>query len=275
MRSEPPRGWRGILRVGLAVQGLGLWLIALRRRTALDGALFLNMDWPEHIARGVDVAGATAAAAAGLWLLWRPSRLAAGYLTAWMGVALWATWLHEGSYFGDVLWPAWAIRVASPAILLGALLERAPERERALEWLMRAACAATFGAHGLEALWAHPRFIDLIFGAFARLGLRPAQAHVEDALVVIGVVDLTVAAAALLGRRWPKLAGWMALWGGITAASRVVEWGLGGVDLALLRACHVALPLALWWRWRQAAVTRTSQAATIGDPNPSQTQEHA
>ena len=111
--------------------------------------------------------------------------------------------------------------------------------------LLALAIAATFTAHGLEALAHHPRFCDLLLGAGRRLfDLRLAQSTAEAMLTAIGALDLAVAAALLLRPR-PAVALWAALWGMLTLTSRTLSLGPDFVHESLLRSMNAAGPLAL------------------------------
>lgn len=255
-RAEQAALWA--LRVGVAAQAVGLALTAWRRRTALEGALFLDADWPEVVSRAVDLGAAGLGLLAALVVLARPHRLAALWIALWSLAIMSASWLQGLSYFEGLTPFAWAIRLGAPMALTLALWPGGRVSEGRIAWLARVACATTFAAHGVEALRHHPKFIDLILGAALRVSQDIPQLWAERMLDVIGVVDVLVAALMLTGKRWRWLAGWMALWGAITALSRVVLWGVGGVDLALVRANHAALPLALLLLWGAGEMKQTS-----------------
>jgi hypothetical protein len=57
-------------------------------------------------------------------------------------------------------------------------------------------------------------------------------------------------AILIVVRRWPAVAYYMALWGAVTAVSRVVQAGVPAYAEALLRASHVGLPLAVAVYWQ-------------------------
>ncbi|MCC5931602.1 MAG: hypothetical protein JJU28_20310 [Cyclobacteriaceae bacterium] len=105
--------------------------------------------------------------------------------------------------------------------------------------------AATFMAHGWEAIHHYPKFIKLISGSFVNLfHLALPETAIIGALSIIGTVDiLTGLGIVIYPTRY--LAAWMAFWGFITAMSRITESGLGAFSEVLVRAPHFILPLAI------------------------------
>ena len=111
--------------------------------------------------------------------------------------------------------------------------------------VLRVALAVVFAVHGLEALQAHPGFIDLIISSASNLvGWRVPERTATQTLLVIGYVDIAVALALLIWPRTPIL-WWAAFWGGLTALSRVTAYGFGAYPDVVVRATHVLVPLAL------------------------------
>lgn len=256
-----------ILRLGLVAQCWGLYGIALSKNTALNGVFFLSLDLSEPLAKLIDQGGATLAMTAAMAALWWPRTWMLGLISAWMMLVALASWHQGGAPFSQWSVLAWSIRWGAPlALLCWMRWPKAPERG---EWLARGVIASTFALHGVEALSLHPAFVDLIIGAGHRFfGVWWAQSTVHLMLRVIGAVDLIVAALLLSGKRWTKLAMYLALWGFVTALSRVVEWGPSGWAEASLRACHGALPLALWWRWRKIKSKTTTSQSDEGADEP-------
>ena len=113
-------------------------------------------------------------------------------------------------------------------------------------------------------MWLDARFQDLIYGAGLRVGVTDLSPDsVENALVVIGVVDLAVALGLLLPLRRLSLgcALWMAFWGFLTAASRTLHSGFEWCGETLLRAPNGGVPLAvalLLWRARSPGPVATT-----------------
>lgn len=236
---DPAARWA--LSIGLALQGPTLAWIAFRNGTSVDGFLFVQRGWPEAHARWVDLAVAALAAGGALALV-RGLRRSAAVLVASAALAVAvADTLVGGQAFSDWSVPAAALRWLAPLALLGVRSEA----------VLRVAIAATFLAHGREALGHHPLFVDLAIGALRRVSLSaPSEASVAVGLTVIGSIDVAIA-ALLLVARWPALAAWATVWGTATAAARTMALGPEFVDQTLLRALHGLGPLALWLCWRR------------------------
>ncbi len=243
------------LRACIALEAAGYLWIALTRGTPFGKAIFRKTPLPDPTASAFDHAVSGGAFALALTLLWRPTEKTAWVLFGWSMLLALGSAGQYGSYYAWVGPLAWACRMLAPACLALALSGRG-------EWavrLSRVAVASTFAAHGLEALWRHPKFIDLILASTNRLlGFFPTQASAESILGVIGVVDLIVAALALLGVRWRWLWGWAAFWGALTAASRITQHGVGGIGYGLARAPHALLPLFVMLYHRHVPATLAS-----------------
>jgi hypothetical protein len=194
-------------------------------------------------------------------------------LCGWIGVALallapfrplgslglpLATWF--GAWCAATIWqrepyaalaPALqATRLAAPlglALLAGA---RAPitKRRRTLAiWLLVGASAATFAAHGLEALEFHAEFLDFLFLLAQRAGAALEESTARRISLAIGLLDVGVAFGALLALRVRRLhlaLAWMGGWGLATAALRPYAYGLAFYADLLVRLPNAFLPLA-------------------------------
>ena len=170
------------------------------------------------------------------------------------GVALDATF-HAETLYQFLALPAHATRWCLPLLLwwsLEASWSRAPQILRArsrrrINQVARWALAATFAAHGLEALLVNPEFIELLTNSSRRLLAWTVPRDLQRALLTaIGLIDLLVAALLLLGKERARgpLA-YMLIWGFITAASRSTSFGLEGLAGTLLRSANWGLPLVL------------------------------
>lgn len=180
-----------------------------------------------------------------------------GHRAGWFWVALYfgidavVGMTVEVGAFMELTLPAHAVRIAAPLAL--ALASDSDDekptggglRPVGIRFLMVAA-GLTFAAHGVEALAAHPRFVDyLIVFTHDGLGLEIAQSQLEIALQVVGVIDLAVALPALLLRRWSSVYAYMAIWGTIAAASRVVHGGMNGLPEMLIRSANGGVAAAI------------------------------
>ena len=144
-----------------------------------------------------------------------------------------------------------AVRFVAPVVLLafgtgtGSYLK--------LEWLLRIAIASTFIGHGLAAYWLKPGFVDLIVGTidtFLGSDWRLAEEREKFALILlpwIGRIDFLLAALILIPfKRLRTVALWMAIWGFVTAVSRVTAFGWERWPDLMIRAANGGIPLLLW-----------------------------
>lgn len=296
MREESAKSWGPwILRAAVAVQCLAFaWQLGHVEQSALFGWL-----WGQQDVGGLGLAESTAAAiqttvawlllASAVVVIWRPFSVVLGFVLVFQLTTAAAMWQKsEGfqvrlDWLGDSPWyetafaiaglfpfAAQAARIAAPLVLL--LVERTrcadvcpAGNSSSAEWIARIAIAATFGAHGLEALQQNPDFIDLLIHSFENLGTgRMSEAAAGTLLYAIGVVDIVVA-VAMVAVRSRAIAGYMAFWGLITAASRIVCFGLErGWPGFAERSSHFALPLVLLLCWHLAR-SASSAAADHAD----------
>ncbi|MBT5715968.1 MAG: hypothetical protein HOI70_03560 [Opitutae bacterium] len=194
-----------------------------------------------------------------------------GLLAGWSFVlAIFSWWVNPGNAFHATDPFGHAVRFAAPVALL--LFNAFPvrEQESKIEWVLRWGVAGTFIGHGLCALWIKPSFIDLIVGtlnlflgdpiltagslatleeAFAVAASR--QAFAELALPIIAIQDFILVALLLLPRKRIKtIALWMAVWGFVTAMSRMTAYGWDHWHDLALRICNGGIPLFLWVYWK-------------------------
>lgn len=189
----------------------------------------------------------------------------------------------SGTLFGGYRFNEWTVysdtlRWGTPLALI--VLLAFPRARMLNRWrvplamdVVRVLIAAVFFVHGLHAWLGNPGFIDLIIGTFGRtLDVQVSESTATAMMKVIAVVDFVVALAVLvlptpvlMPQRWwrapaprglvrrvivPALLLWLALWGFITALSRLAALGfpLGWSQYPdlLVRASHYLAPLALW-----------------------------
>lgn len=156
------------------------------------------------------------------------------------------TWMLSAKY-PSLYWAEWMMRFVLPAAAI--LLFEASEKSR--RWaigLMRYATALTFAAHGLKALLADPQFTDFLLVFCRRTGLSGIEeTQAVLALHIIGTIDLLLAVHLFVFKveRNRMVLVWMALWGGVTAFSRITYGGWANGHEVFIRSAHVALPLAL------------------------------
>ncbi len=257
-----PRGFPIVLatlRITIAVQCWGAaaaWLHESRDGGLVD-LLQQFLDIPEPAARLWMTRGAWALAAAGTVTLVRPITLVLLLITVWFGLVSYAgTRLH-----GELLEPIeHAVRFLCPVALL--LLDFWPPRidfslgrANIAVFLLRLGSALTFAGHGLVALMQSREggpFVDLITLSFANVfGMQVSEEQARIALGVIGGVDLGCA-LALMTARSRSIAACMAVWGLLTAVSRVLAHGPDWYHQTLLRIANCGAPAVLLIYWLRA-----------------------
>ena len=151
-----------------------------------------------------------------------------------------------------------AVRFVAPVVLLVFGTGRCSYLK--LEWLLRIAIASTFIGHGQAAYWLKPGFVDLIIGTmdtFLGDDWRLAGQRESFALVMlpwIGRLDFLLAALILIPfKRLRTVALWMAIWGLVTAVSRVTAFGWERWPDILIRMANGGLPLLLWLEWKTSS----------------------
>lgn len=248
-----------LLRLGVALAGFALAWSTWKFGAPVDETAFQKGWLGDEASLLLSRISAAALAFASLGALLRPNRLLFLLIGTWfLFDALAVRWLDSNT----VAWLApasHAARFGTPLALVIAWrsLESGRVSARTAEWVLRIAVAVTFGAHGLEALQGHPAFVDLILASTNRLlDMRLIESHARMALQPIGWIDLALALGILVGR-WPWIAGYMALWGAVTALSRITAGGLDRWPEALVRAPHLFTPLALAWLLRNRRRRRT------------------
>jgi hypothetical protein len=194
-----------------------------------------------------------------------------GLLAGWSFIlAIFSWWVNPGNAFHATDPVGHAVRFAAPVALLLFIAFPGREQESKIEWVLRWGVAGTFIGHGLCALWIKPSFIDLIVGtlnlflgdpiltagslatleeAFAAAASR--QTFAELALPIIAIQDFILVALLLLPwKRIKTIALWMAVWGFVTAMSRMTAYGWDHWHDLALRICNGGIPFFLWAYWK-------------------------
>ena len=182
-----------------------------------------------------------------------------GLLALWPFTLAVFSWLNNmGDAFHATDPIGHAVRFAAPLALV--ILSFNPNQlwQNRVDWLLRLSVAGAFIGHGLCAWWIKPSFIDLIVGTldtFLGQDLTASasrQAFAEASLPVIAVQDFILVALLLLpNRKIRTVAMWMAIWGFVTAMSRMTAYGWGNWHDLALRICNGGIPLFLWYSWKQ------------------------
>jgi hypothetical protein len=202
-----------------------------------------------------------------------------GLLAGWSFILAIFSWLvNPGDPFHATDPAGHAVRFAAPLALL--LLTAFPGKgqESKIVWILRWGVAGTFIGHGLCALWRKPSFVDLIVGTMnwflgdpvltavslealdeALTVAASRQAFAEAALPIIAIQDFILVGLLLLpNRKMKKIALWMAIWGLVTALSRMTAYGWDYWHDLALRICNAGIPLFLWLYWKSQDSTKTT-----------------
>ena len=190
------------------------------------------------------------------WMSWLGLPLVAGYFF-WSACTIWTS--NPGNPFKQGILLNHAVRYVGPFVLLvwmwlegRKLWVSIPER---WIWVLRVAAGATFAGHGWNALRGSPAYVELIQFSFSNLlSWEVSVDSARQALVLIGVMDVALA-LLLVVRRWSWVAMWMAVWGVVTAGSRLSAYGIGeGWSLMAIRLGNGGIPLVIWWLWKGMSV---------------------
>ena len=237
------------LRVTIAAMCVALACHALAYEDQIFSALYLDFGWSEESALAVDHAGAIGLLLCAA-LLWVPRAWPALlFVSAWTA-ALMIT-RAAGEEQQPLLVPfTHAVRYLAPLALALLIARRGdPHAESMALWILRVAAAATFLGHGARALLLHANYVDLILMAGRRmLGVEIAEDAAGSLLQLIGAVDV-VLAVSILGARWRAVPAYMAIWGAVTVASRMVHSGLEAWTETVLRTPNWGVPLAILLAW--------------------------
>lgn len=249
-----------VLRFLLAIMLVGAARSAQLHGSPVSSVLWHDFGWAESAFTTVDAVAA--------WVLYATAAiviLARGRVLAWaiLPALVWLVLvplakLRAGGDFGYLLAPF--TKGNRPLGLLAlVMLAHAPARARDL---LRLGVVFVFAAHGLEAVFQHPQFIDyLIVTSDQVTSFRPSEGLARVVVVGIGAVDIAVAAALVRGPRRAVLV-WACIWGFTTALMRLVYFGpVGGAHHAAIRSLNGGGALVLLLSLTDG-VARTARAPT-------------
>lgn len=267
------RGGVVLQGIGIGQQRLGMWG-EFEDESPVFGLLMYDWGWPEAVAQSIDDIGAWLYFVSGLALAMVPlcgALLRRGFrrdpwlpVWAWQAplcliVAIWqaiqivVSWYRGGYFMSEWTLASESARFALPVVLLtltpgpwsGGI---SPRRLLGGIWILRAAAALTFLAHGLKAYHLAPAFTDYLIVAGDRIGWEISQAGAETVLAVIGVLDITLAFLILVVQ-WRSVAFYMAAWALIGAVARIVHTGWDAHYEVLIRAGNYCVPLIVGLFW--------------------------
>lgn len=140
---------------------------------------------------------------------------------------------------------AHAIRYILPLCLFMYLR---PNQDKSFEkgaYLLRLGLSLTFIAHGFEALFLNPKFIDYLITFFNDfLNYDISENNVHKILFAIAIIDIFVGLLLVFKTHlWLLL--WLAFWGGLTALWRLYYYDFDGELQFLLRSSHWLVPIFL------------------------------
>ena len=263
------------LRLVILVQCVGLGgrylFSSYETESDIYGWLYFDCDWSESLAQSIDNFGSWLTIIAGVllfcigvlhkrltnqsrWLnLFRGlNRTAALWIAIWMLLISLAHMMRT-SVFPELVPAEHAVRFGAPLALLfsGQAIFRQRERSEtfyatkiAIAILMLSACV-TFAAHGYKAVQCFGPFTDLILLSNLQwTEIDLSQTNAERFLMAIGVLDI-VAAIGLIAARSRLAIYYMAIWGFVTAASRMTAMGVDGWPEFLLRFANGGVPIAI------------------------------
>lgn len=148
-------------------------------------------------------------------------------------------------------------RYLLPVALIALLLSK----ENLAMWLLRIGSSLTFFFHGLAAIFQKASFVDFLLNSSQNLlAWDMPESTANTLLYLIGAIDVAVAILILIEKS-RFVAGYMASWGLITAASRMTAGGIEQYPELLIRAAHFGAPLVLLLYWQfQASSCRPPQS---------------
>jgi hypothetical protein len=236
LTSERPRATAELVLVlALVLECAGALAIAVR-----EGGTFQQ-------------AGTALALGAAVLVALRGERRAAWVVAAWFVVAALTKTIAATEPFAWLALPAQAARYG---------IALAIAQPRLAVPILRIATSLTFVGHGFEAIGQHPKFIAYIQHTGGLVGVSVSDAITASLLRLIGAVDLLVAVLLFIPLPRRSAAGYMSVWGCITALARTVYAGPAGIPDTLVRAANSGGPLALWLSWRDA---KTRPRAEVGE----------
>ena len=264
------------LRITVALQCIGLASWTRATETPVFETLCYSWEWPEETVLLIEQSSAYGLSAGAALLLVCPIIVSGKRrlyvdtpvliaVAAWQICVATATWhqaegLPEG-YYAWLIFAEQAVRFGAPLALFLLAAGTSSATVHLAISVLRTTAAATFLAHGYEAMIGHPPFVDLIIGAGRRVTLRISQDSAEQLLVAVGAIDFVLSALVLFTRSRAAVL-YMAVWGLVTASSRIVHSGLGAYFETLVRAGNAGVPLALFFVWqsmrRQRSIDRAS-----------------
>lgn len=242
-----------LLVVAVASVGTGAAWMSWLKDSAIGSMLFMNYNIPATTVGFVMQVLAVLQVFAVVTLFFRKTRLyAAGFIGTYLAFLVYAAIDQGGNPYSDYSFAAYAMRLATPIVffivLNKSLQVRFPDvSNQVAVWIMILASCATFFMHGIEAILAHPWFVDMTITMVGHLaGWSISQSLAEQMLIIVGVLDIASAIGLLIFRSKVAVI-WMIIWGFFTCLLRLVNYGFGAIPDAIIRLPHGILPLVLYF----------------------------
>ena len=271
---QNPQSFNAVLwwfRIIIGLQSIGIAgrYVFASNETDIYGLLFFDHGWPESWAQQIDDAGAFACGVIAIILISNglvsslqsarnpdASRSRISIFVDVVSLVFIAGWTFllaaahavRGELFAELALGEIAVRMATPVAMIFLLLNGHLWRNRripAATIILVISAAITFAIHGYKALQQYGPFTDLILltdQQIFQFGVE--QDRAERDLIWIGRLDIGVA-VVLLATRWQLVAGYMIVWGFITAARRMTAFGVEAWPDTLIRAANWGAPLLL------------------------------
>lgn len=289
------------LRIVVAIQCLGIagryLLIPSEQESSIYGLLFFDLGWHEGTAQAIDDTGGwiclLAAIVVGLNFAFdliadgRKNRtrlhrcisglelLLLGFVSLWF-LSLASAEMMRGGVYTEWAIPEQAVRIISPvalaiALAMGLALRNqanSPALTKVISGMLQIAVAATFAVHGYKAIVGYGPFVDLILLSepFPFLG-GVSQSTAERWLWIVGWIDVGLA-LAIVCVRWRSVALYMAFWGFLTAASRMLALGFEAWPESLIRVANGGAPLALFFLFQHLKQVKMSVTTHVSKDLP-------
>lgn len=237
---------RLLVKLLLILQTLGFALIVYHEGSRLGAFAYLYGYTSELVAQALEYATIVAMIVIAVLSIWRVRLIPTLLLSVlFFSEAIFST-VMGGKFARELIIMAHAARFTWPVCAWFLVSRKIPFKFKGTSLLvLRLSLASTFIAHGIEALMKHPKFIDLVIVASHRiLNFRLSESLAQSSLVLIGLVDLLLAALVLFKRSKPILY-YMSFWGLVTASSRIVYGGWLGVPDMMIRCAHWGVPIIL------------------------------
>ena len=243
-KSDIQQAVLSLLKLALVFQTMGFAMEAFFYGSAIGKFFWLKFAMTDQLAFSVDRLIVASMLVLSLISLWK------SYFSAFFAIFLYGLfrafciYYNGGSYSSDLAFFTQMARYTLPLALAISCLKM--RSSLTFVWSIKIAIAATFVAHGFEALNLHPKFVDFIIKTFRiYLNVSVSEAACHYILFVIGAADI-LAALALLTLNSKTAVVYMAFWGALTAVCRILYDPTNGLADTLSRVSHFAIPLALY-----------------------------